>query len=288
MANTFLKDESALERAIEENVRAALEEDIGTGDLTASLIPEIAHAEATVISREPAILCGTLWFERVFAHIDPRVEIHWKIKEGERVAADEILCQLTGPARALLSGERTALNFLQTLSGTATATRKYVQILGNSRTKLLDTRKTLPGLRVAQKYAVHCGGGQNHRMGLYDAILIKENHIAAAGSIFDAVMQARKISPGVTVEVETENLEELEQALASGADIIMLDEFSPDQIREAVHRVQGKAKLEVSGNINASCLKELAELGVDYVSIGALTKHLRAIDLSMRFSRIDD
>ncbi len=288
MTNNFMADSSALERAIEKNVRAALEEDIGTGDLTASLIPEAAYAEATVISREPAIICGTFWFERVFAHIDPRVNIHWKINEGERAAANETLCQLAGPARALLSGERTALNFLQTLSGTATVTREYVQKLKGSRTKLLDTRKTLPGLRMAQKYAVQCGGGLNHRMGLYDAILIKENHIAAAGSIFDAVMQARKISPGVTVEVETENLEELEQALASGADIIMLDEFSLDQIREAVRRVQGRAKLEVSGNINASSLKELAELGVDYVSIGALTKHLRAIDLSMRFSRISD
>ncbi len=273
-----------LRTAIELNIDAALAEDLGPGDLTAALIPETLEAEATVITRERAVICGAPWFDAVFARIDPQVRVEWEIAEGETVEPDQLLCRLQGPARALLSGERTALNFLQTLSGTATAARRYADLLAGSGTQLLDTRKTLPGLRRAQKYAVVCGGGHNHRMGLYDAILIKENHIAAAGSITAAVAQARSLSPQVSVEVETENLAELDEALAAGADIIMLDEFGLEDMREAVRRTRGRAKLEVSGSVDEIRLRELTDIGVDYVSVGALTKHLHAVDLSMRFA----
>ena len=273
-----------LRAAIELNVDAALAEDLGSGDLTAALIPEALEAEATVITRERAVICGAPWFDAVFARIDPKVRVEWDVVEGEQAEPGQRLCRLQGPARALLSGERTALNFLQTLSGTATAARRYADLLADSDTRLLDTRKTLPGLRRAQKYAVVCGGGHNHRMGLYDAILIKENHIAAAGSITAAVALARSLSPQVDVEVETENLVELDEALAAGADIIMLDEFGMDDMREAVRRTRGRAKLEVSGSVDEARLRELTDIGVDYVSVGALTKHLHAVDLSMRFA----
>ena len=273
-----------LHTAIELNIDAALAEDLGSGDLTAALIPETLEAEATVITRERAVICGAPWFDGVFARIDSRVRVEWEVGEGETAEPDQLLCRLQGPARALLSGERTALNFLQTLSGTATAARRYADLLAGSNTQLLDTRKTLPGLRRAQKYAVFCGGGHNHRMGLYDAILIKENHIAAAGSITAAVAQARSLSPQVSVEVETENLAELDEALAAGADIIMLDEFGLEDMREAVRRTRSRAKLEVSGSVDEIRLRELRDIGVDYVSVGALTKHLHAVDLSMRFA----
>jgi nicotinate-nucleotide pyrophosphorylase (carboxylating) len=273
-----------LRTAIELNIDAALAEDLGPGDLTAALIPETLEATATVITREQAVICGAPWFDAVFARIDPQVRVEWEIAEGETAEPNQCLCRLEGPARALLSGERTALNFLQTLSGTATAARRYADLLAGSGTQLLDTRKTLPGLRRAQKYAVFCGGGHNHRMGLYDAILIKENHIAAAGSITAAVAQARSLSPRVSVEVETENLAELDEALAAGADIIMLDEFGLEDMREAVRRTRGRAKLEVSGSVDEIRLRELTDIGVDYVSVGALTKHLHAVDLSMRFA----
>jgi nicotinate-nucleotide pyrophosphorylase (carboxylating) len=266
-----------------ETVRRALAEDIGGGDLTAGLVDADARAEARVLCREPAVICGRPWFDAVFADLDPAIRIDWAVEEGAQVQADTLLCRLAGPARALLTGERTALNFLQTLSGTATATRRYADALAGLHTQVLDTRKTLPGLRRAQKYAVACGGGGNHRMGLYDAILIKENHIMAAGSIAAAVAKARSLHPGVRVEVETETLDELEQAIAAGADVIMLDDYDLEAMREAVRRTAGRAKLEVSGGLTLEGLRAVAETGVDYISVGALTKHLRAIDLSMRF-----
>lgn len=278
-----------LQNEIRRGVSAALAEDLGflplaQGDITASLIPEQQQASATIISREDAVICGTDWVNEVFRQLGNDVRIQWQVKDGDSVSADSLLCTLQGPARILLTGERTALNFLQLLSGTATQTAYYVSVLAGSNTKLLDTRKTLPGLRFAQKYAVSCGGGQNHRIGLYDAFLIKENHIAAAGSIAAAISNARKNFPDKPVEVETENLAELQQALAAAADIIMLDNFSLSDIKQAVAINQGKAKLEVSGNITHERLTELANIGVDYISSGALTKNVQAVDLSMRFS----
>lgn len=270
---------------IHETVRIALTEDVGAGDLTADLIPANTWAEAQVITREEAVLCGAAWFEEVFRSLDKRVRVEWLARDGERLRANQILCTLEGPARALLTGERTALNFLQTLSGTATVTRRYVDAVQGTRAKILDTRKTLPGLRAAQKYAVRCGGGQNHRMGLYDAILIKENHIAAAGSVSAAVRAARAAAPGGTpVEVEVENLEQLKEALAAGTDRLLLDNFSLKRLREAVQETAGRAKLEASGGITFENLRAIAETGVDYISIGALTKHVRAVDLSLRFT----
>jgi nicotinate-nucleotide pyrophosphorylase (carboxylating) len=268
-----------------QTVQIALEEDIRDGDLTADLIPEHTQACATILSREAAVICGRPWFDETFKQTDPRVEIQWEISEGDQVNADQILCKLKGPARAILTAERTALNFLQTLSATATVTAQYVAQLQHSQTRLLDTRKTLPGLRLAQKYAVACGGGQNHRIGLFDAILIKENHIMAAGGIAQAVNTAKMHHPDVTVEVETENLAEVEQALHAGADIIMLDNFALDDIRQAVACVSGRAKLEVSGNVEIDQLAVLGTTGVDFISTGAITKHVRAIDLSMRFQQ---
>ena len=271
-------------------VRRALAEDIGPappagrGDLTAQLIPAQARASATIISREPAVLCGRAWVEETFRQLDTAVAIDWQAADGDAVDANSLLCTLTGPARALLSGERTALNFLQTLSATATLARHYATLVEGTKCRVLDTRKTLPGLRTAQKYAVATGGCANHRIGLFDAILIKENHIAASGSIAAAVARAREIAPDVTVEVEVENFSELDQALAAGADVIMLDEFDLAATRRAVGHVAGRAKLEASGGISDSALRAVAETGVDYISVGALTKHVRAIDLSMRFS----
>lgn len=267
---------------IDANVRRALAEDVGAGDITAQLIPAERLAHATVITREAAMVSGSAWVDAVFRQLDPRVAVHWQVVDGDRVVADQPLFHLEGPARALLSGERTALNFLQTLSGVATRCRHYADLVEGTGVRLLDTRKTVPGLRLAQKYAVTCGGCHNHRMGLYDAFLIKENHIAACGGIVEAVQAARRIAPGKPVEVEVEDLQELDQALAAGADIVMLDELSLADMRTAVALTAGRAKLEASGGVSEATLRQIAETGVDYISIGALTKHVHAVDLSMR------
>ncbi|HRZ53275.1 MAG TPA: carboxylating nicotinate-nucleotide diphosphorylase [Candidatus Contendobacter sp.] len=261
----------------------ALAEDVGDGDLTTALIPEDAQAEAAVISREHAVLCGAAWFDAVFRQLDPRIHIEWRAADGDRVEPDQLLCTLHGPARALLTGERTALNFLQALSGTATLARRYADLVAGTGATILDTRKTLPGLRLAQKYAVRCGGCQNHRIGLFDAVLIKENHIMAAGSITNAIATARRLHPNVTVEVEVENLTELEEALAARPDIVMLDNFELAILAEAVRITAKRVKLEASGNVNFDTVRAIAETGVDYISIGGLTKDVRAVDLSMRF-----
>lgn len=264
-------------------VALALAEDVGAGDLTAALIPEDARAEATVISRETAVLCGAAWFDAVFRQLDPRVTIDWRAADGDRIEPNQVLCTLRGPARPLLTGERTALNFLQMLSGTATLARRFADVVAGTGATILDTRKTLPGLRLAQKYAVRRGGCQNHRIGLFDAVLIKENHIMAAGSITNAIAAARRLHPGVTVEVEVENLAELEEALAAGPDIVMLDNFDLATMAEAVRIAGGRVKLEASGNVSFDTVRQIAETGVDYISIGGLTKDVRAVDLSMRF-----
>lgn len=273
---------SDLAQVITENVAAALREDIGSGDLTAGLIPEGQSARARIITREAAVVAGSAWVDEVFRVLDPRVEVTWQVRDGERVAPDQVLFELQGPARALLTGERSALNFLQLLSGTATRCRHYADLVQETAVRLLDTRKTLPGLRRAQKYAVTCGGCYNHRIGLFDAFLIKENHIAACGGIAQAVVTARQLAPGRPVEVEVENLGELEQALTAGADIVMLDELSLADMRTAVALTAGKAKLEASGGVNQDTLLGIAQTGVDYISIGTLTKDVKAIDLSMR------
>jgi nicotinate-nucleotide pyrophosphorylase (carboxylating) len=272
--------------AIDRIVGAALEEDIGTGDLTAQLVPADSHAQATIITREHAVICGAPWVDAVFRQIDPRVTIDWKVRDGERVRPNQPLFGLSGPARALLTGERTALNFLQTLSATATITRQFVDAVAGTRCRILDTRKTLPGLRLAQKYAVICGGGLNHRIGLFDAILVKENHIAAAGSIAAAVVAARALNSTVLLEVEVETFDELNQALDARVDRIMLDNFTLPDMKRAVQiarQHEHKAvSLEASGNVDASTVRAIAETGIDFISIGGLTKHVRAVDLSMR------
>jgi nicotinate-nucleotide pyrophosphorylase (carboxylating) len=275
--------EEMLDAAIMANARAALEEDIGTGDITAGLIPEGNLAKARIITREPMILAGSPWADAVFSLVDPRIHPHWMVEEGQSADANTTLLILEGPARSLLTAERAALNFLQLLSGTATLAHRLTRLLDGTTTRLLDTRKTLPGLRIAQKYAVEVGGGKNHRLGLFDAFLIKENHIMAAGSIGAAVARAHELAPGKPVEVEVETLAELEQALAAGADIVMLDDFSLDEMQNAVTFTAGRAKLEASGGIHAGNLRRVAETGVDYISMGALTKDVKAIDLSMRF-----
>jgi nicotinate-nucleotide pyrophosphorylase (carboxylating) len=268
-------------------VAAALAEDVGTGDLTAQLIPADRLARATVITREDAVLCGAAWFDEVFRQIDPRVRVTWSMRDGESVRSDQQLCALDGPARSLLTGERTALNFLQALSATATQTRRYVDAVAGTKCRILDTRKTIPGLRMAQKYAVRCGGGTNHRIGLFDAILVKENHIAAAGSIAGAVREARRVAAKVLLEVEVENLVQLREALDAKVDRILLDNFSLDQMREAVQTTRQHAnshiELEASGNISLATLRAVADTGVDFISVGGLTKHVHATDLSMRF-----
>ncbi|MBK6583522.1 MAG: carboxylating nicotinate-nucleotide diphosphorylase [Pseudomonadales bacterium] len=274
--------ESPAPDAVRENVRAALAEDIGSGDVTAMLVAAGTLARARIVTREHAVLCGQPWVSEVFRQIDPRVRIEWLRGDGETVSADEVLLELEGPARSLLTGERTALNFLQLLSGTATRCHRYAGVVAGLPVKLLDTRKTIPGLRIAQKYAVRCGGCHNHRIGLFDAFLIKENHIAACGSIANAVRTARDSAPGRPVEVEVENLAQLGQALEAGADSVLLDNFTESALREAVAITAGRAPLEASGGVSENTLRAIAETGVDYISIGALTKDCQAIDLSMR------
>ncbi|GGC79571.1 carboxylating nicotinate-nucleotide diphosphorylase [Marinobacter halophilus] len=271
-----------LRQARIESVAHSLREDIGDGDITAMLIPAGKSATGRVITREPARLSGKDWVDEVFRQVDPSVELAWRYQDGDDVAADEIIFTMTGPARSLLIAERAALNWLQTLSGVATTCAGFAARVAHTKVRLLDTRKTIPGLRLAQKYAVTCGGCDNHRLGLWDAFLIKENHIAACGSIAGAINEARRIAPARPVEVETESMDELNQALDAGADIIMLDEFSLEDMAEAVRVTAGRARLEASGGINEHTLIPVAETGVDYISIGALTKDLRAIDLSMR------
>ncbi|HSH12918.1 MAG TPA: carboxylating nicotinate-nucleotide diphosphorylase, partial [Desulfurivibrionaceae bacterium] len=265
-----------------ETVAQSLREDIGDGDITARLIPANKLATGRVITREAATLAGREWVDEVFRQVDPQVTLRWQAEDGDRVSPDQVLFTMEGAARSLLTAERTALNWLQTLSGVATACSSYAEKVAHTGVKLLDTRKTLPGLRLAEKYAVTCGGCHNHRIGLWDAFLIKENHIAACGSIAKAIEEARRIAPDRPVEVETENLDELDEALSAGADIIMLDEFSLDDMRAAVKVTAGRARLEASGGINAGTLVPIAETGVDFISIGALTKDIRAVDLSMR------
>lgn len=277
----------ALPKGIPDLVHTALQEDVGNGDLTAGLIAAEATARARVVVREPAVLCGSAWLEEVYRQLDRSVRINWHVHDADAIQPDQTICDIDGPARAILTGERTALNFLQTLSGTATITRHYADLLKDMKTQILDTRKTLPGLRTAQKYAVLCGGGYNHRMGLFDAILIKENHISAAGGIRAAIATARHHD--VPVEIEVENLEQLQEALQAGVDIVLLDNFSIEQLREAVSLNQsvnqGKTVLEASGGVDETMLRAIAETGVDVISIGALTKHVRAIDFSMTIIR---
>lgn len=279
MPNLTLAD---LTSEIQHNVRIALAEDIGSGDITAQLIPEDREASASVITRDNAVICGTAWVDEVFRQLDPATRVIWQVRDGERVSANQTLLTLKGSARSLLSGERCALNFLQTLSAVATQCQSYADLVAGTHVKLLDTRKTIPGLRLAQKYAVTCGGCHNHRIGLYDAFLIKENHIAACGGIAQAIAAAHQIAPGKPVEVEVENLDEWRQALDAGADIIMLDELSLEDMRTAARLSAGRAKLEASGGINQTTLRQVAETGVDYISLGTLTKDIKAVDLSMR------
>ena len=273
-----------LEQSIQLNIQQALQEDIGDGDITALLTPEDEQATATIISREDMILAGQPWVNALIAAFDPSIQITWLKNDGDLVFANETIFKLAGSARSLLTVERPALNFVQTLSAVATKTAEYVKQLDGLNTKLLDTRKTLPGLRIAQKYAVAVGGGQNHRLGLFDAFLIKENHIMAAGGIAQAIAKAHQIAPGKPVEVEVETWAELEQALEAQADIVMLDNFSQQQMIDAVKHVAGRCKLEASGNITIANLREVATTGVDYISMGVLTKDVKAVDLSMRFN----
>ena len=269
---------------IKEIVRQALAEDIGSGDLTAGLIAANTKASAQVITRDDAILCGTAWFDEVFRQLDSTITIEWHANDSDSIQSGQTICQLRGPARSVLSGERMALNFLQLLSGTATQTRRYVDAINGTQAKILDTRKTLPALRNAQKYAVTCGGGYNHRMGLYDGILIKENHILAAGSITQAMQQAKTAAPaGVVIEVEVEDLAEIKEALAVGSERLLLDNFDLETLRIAVAETRGRAKVEASGGITLENIRVVAETGVDYISIGVLTKDVIAVDYSMRF-----
>ncbi|WP_183169944.1 carboxylating nicotinate-nucleotide diphosphorylase [Atlantibacter sp. RC6] len=269
-------------------IAAALREDLGgevdaNNDITAQLLPEDQQSHAVLITREAGVFCGKRWVEEVFIQLGGDVDVIWHVKDGDSLVPNQPLFELQGPSRILLTGERTALNFVQTLSGVASLVRSYVDLLEGTQTQLLDTRKTLPGLRTALKYAVLCGGGNNHRLGLSDAFLIKENHIIASGSVRKAVEKAFWLHPDVPVEVEVESLEELDDALKAGADIVMLDNFTVDDMREAVKRTNGQARLEVSGNVTKETLRTFAETGVDFISVGALTKHVQALDLSMRF-----
>lgn len=268
---------------IDSQVKLALLEDVGQQDLTANLIPADAEAQAQLITRQNAVLCGRDWFETVFNQLDNNIQIEWLATDGDALAADEVICRINGPARAILTGERTAMNFLQTLSATATLAKRYADAVAGLPVKVLDTRKTLPGWRVAQKYAVRCGGCFNHRFGLYDGILIKENHINAAGSIAAAVTQAQSLNAGVPIEVEVENLDELHQALQAGADIVLLDNFELETLKQAVAINDKKALLEASGGMSLNNIRDIAETGVDRISVGALTKDIQAVDLSLRF-----
>ncbi|EKO3917621.1 carboxylating nicotinate-nucleotide diphosphorylase [Vibrio fluvialis] len=282
----YLKQQLPLE--ITRSVTDTLKEDLGgtldpAADITASLIPADVQGRATIITREHGVFCGQAWADEVFTQLGGEVTIEWLVKDGDTVEPNQTLCTLSGPARILLTGERNAMNFIQTLSGCATTTAQYVKALEGTGCRLLDTRKTIPGLRSALKYAVACGGGFNHRIGVFDAYLIKENHIIACGGITQAISTAKKLNPGKPVEVETENLDELRLAIEAGANIIMLDNFTLDMMREAVAINAGRAALENSGNVTMETLREYAETGVDYISVGALTKHVRAMDLSMRF-----
>ena len=286
LSNKFAPFDDALKTAFEANLLSALLEDVGTGDLTGLLVPEGGRSTARVIVREDAVLCGAPWFEGVMNCMQAGIEIDWQYAEGDMMTADSVVCVIQGPARALLTAERAALNFLQLLSGVATATRKYVDVIAGTGAAILDTRKTLPGLRLAQKYAVRVGGGQNQRLALYDGILIKENHIAAAGGITNAVLAAKRLAQdkpgGVSIQVEVENLGELAEALAAGAVSILLDNFSNDMMREAVTINAGRALLEASGGINFDTVRAIAETGVNRISIGSLTKDIRATDYSLR------
>ncbi|MCP3723683.1 carboxylating nicotinate-nucleotide diphosphorylase [Paraburkholderia sp. CNPSo 3272] len=273
---------AAFDAAIARNVADALEEDVGPGDRTGRLVPADEMRDARIIVREDAVLCGVLWFDGVVKQVDPRIEVRWHYREGERMAADTTVCSLRGPARSLLTAERNAMNFLQLLSGVASVTRRYVDMIAHTRTRILDTRKTLPGLRLAQKYAVRVGGGANQRIALYDGILIKENHIAAAGGVGAAMDAALALDAGVPIQIEVETLEQLETALAHGAKSVLLDNFSFDMMRDAVKLTTGRAVLEVSGGVSFDTVRTIAETGVDRVSIGALTKDVRATDFSMR------
>lgn len=278
-----------LPQEIARNVAAALAEDVGAGDLTAALIPANRQGRATVIAREAAVICGVAWFNASFAAIDPNIKIEWQVRDGDRVAANDLLCTITGPARALLTGERSALNFLQLLSGVATKADVFVQAVSGTRAQIVDTRKTLPGLRVAQKYAVWCGGGGNHRMGLHDAILVKENHILAAGGIAAVLQNSDAIAAASGgrcqfIQIEVESLAELDTALAAGAKMVLLDNFELSDMRQAVNNTAGRAILEASGGVNLQTVRAIAETGVDRISIGALTKDVQALDLSMRFT----
>ena len=268
------------------DVEHALAEDLGQGDATAALLPPDARARARLTCRDAAVIAGSAWFDACFRRLDPAVQIDWRVRDGDRVAADTLVCELAGHARSLVTAERTALNFLQLLSATATTTADHVAAVAGTAVRVLDTRKTVPGLRVAQKYAVRCGGGHNQRMGLYDAILVKENHIIAAGSIEAAVSAARRLHPDLPLEVEVENLGELEQAIGAGVDRVMLDNFDLAQMREAVAQTAGRVPLEVSGNVDLQSIGEFARTGVDFISVGALTKHIRAIDLSLRLQLV--
>ena len=268
-------------------VARSLAEDVGSGDVTAALVAPGTRAVATLLTREAAVLCGTPWGDETFRQLDPAVRVTWRIGEGDKVDANTVLCDITGPARAILTGERTALNFLQTLSGTATATRRYVDAVAGTGCQILDTRKTLPGLRLAQKYAVRCAGGRNHRIGLYDMVLVKENHIVAAGGIAAALAKARTQAPGIPVEIEVETPDEFRDALAARPDVILLDEFDEAAMRQAVslNRAAGGAvKIEASGGVDLDTVRRIAATGVDYISVGSLTKHLHATDLSLRFT----
>ena len=273
--------------SIERDVRRALQEDLGSGDVTADLLPEGRAARARVITRQPAIICGQAWFDACFHLVDADVSVEWLVAEGDRVSAGQTLCHVAGRARALVSAERSALMLVSLLQAPATTTATYVEAIRGTRTRILDTRKTLPGLREAQKYAVRTGGGENHRMGLHDAILLKENHILAAGSLTSAVTLARKLHPAILLEVEVETFGELREALSAGVDRIMLDEFELEELVQAVAEVDGRVPLEVSGGVGIERVRAIAETGVDYISIGALTKHVQAIDLSMRIVLID-
>ena len=275
----------AFNRLVLKQVQAALEEDIGAGDLTALLVPAAQQVTATIIARETAVICGIPWVKTCFNQVDASVKVNWQVAEGERVQANQVLCEITGPARALLTAERCALNFLQTLSATATETRKYVDAIAGTQSQILDTRKTIPNLRLAQKYAVTIGGGHNQRLALYDGILIKENHIAAAGSTSAVMAQAFSLNSGKSIQIEVENMSQLNEALAAGANSILLDNFSTEQLTEAVNFNQQPGKravLEASGGISLSNVREIALTGVDRISIGAITKNVQAIDLSMR------